>query len=365
MKSPILSSALKAICLTALLAVFCPAAEAADVRVGKERFNPSDSLDASYGLAGAFIGKIGSQVVLAGGSNFSKGMPWEGGAKQFSDRIHLISEKDGVLHTSLVSGNSLPTGTAHGCSATIGHTLFCFGGQTSEGASDKVLAIDEANGSVAVRTIGSLPSGLNPVAALAFKNDIFIHGISSEKNRLVKFTPATGGWKELTPCPGGPVSAGPSFEPQHNGSENAFYLIGGRHEGKETTTVHSDVWEYLPTSDTWSRKGDVTIGSRTVPIMFAASTPFGSGHILLIGGDTGEEFLRRDSLSRALGRARTETEKAAISNELREAFIGNKGFSKNILAYHTITNTWNLLSECDHSLPAVSTAVVLDRKSVV
>ena len=39
------------------------------------------------GVAGAFIGGIGDRIVVAGGSNFAQGAPWDGGAKQFADAI--------------------------------------------------------------------------------------------------------------------------------------------------------------------------------------------------------------------------------------------------------------------------------------
>ena len=43
------------------------------------------------GVAGAFIGGIGDRIVVAGGSNFAQGAPWDGGAKQFEDAIYLLT----------------------------------------------------------------------------------------------------------------------------------------------------------------------------------------------------------------------------------------------------------------------------------
>ena len=43
------------------------------------------------GVAGAFIGGIGDRIVVAGGSNFAQGAPWDGGAKQFH---HLLTSAD-------------------------------------------------------------------------------------------------------------------------------------------------------------------------------------------------------------------------------------------------------------------------------
>ena len=39
------------------------------------------------GLAGAFAGASGNSMWIAGGSNFSNGLPWEGGTKIFYDTV--------------------------------------------------------------------------------------------------------------------------------------------------------------------------------------------------------------------------------------------------------------------------------------
>lgn len=158
-----------------------------------------------------------------------------------------------------------------------------------------------------------------------------------------------------SPCPGTLVTEGSCFVYQHNGREEAFYLIGGRSSGPDGIFMESNVWEYLPTHDTWNRKASFNDGGKPLSLMYGSAVKYGSAHILVFGGDDGVEFLRRDSLGRDESRP----------EELVEAFLGHKGFSNKIFAYHTITDTWTTLDSLDLSLPVVTTAVELNGKIII
>lgn len=310
------------------------------------------------GVAGAFIGGIGDRIVLAGGSNFAQGAPWNGDAKQFEDAIYLLTPSGGTYKCELVADVKLPAGIAHGCAAVAGRSLYCFGGLTAEGESRAVYVLTLAGNSVCVAAAGVLPEDFRPAAALAYKDEIYIHGVKDGANAFWRFSPVSGKWSELAACPGAVRSAGPAFVAQHNGRENAMYLIGGRHEKGGELQLYSDVWEYLPVHDRWQAKGDVTIGGKPVVVMYAAAVPYGSGHVLVFGGDDGRELQHRAALERAIGGAATSQEADSLRGQLREAFMGHEGFSKELLAYHAITNTWVSLGEAQTGFPAVSTAVI-------
>lgn len=310
------------------------------------------------GVAGAFIGGIGDRIVVAGGSNFAQGAPWDGGAKQFEDAIYLLTPSGDACKCELAADAKLPAGIAHGCAAVAGRSLYCFGGLTAQGESRAVYALTPVGNSVRVDAAGELPAGFRPAAALAYKDEIYIHGVTDGANAFWRFSPVSGKWTELAACPGAVRSVGPAFAAQHNGRENAMYLIGGRHEKDGELQLCSDVWEYLPVHDKWQAKGDVTVGGKPAVVMYAAAVPYGSGHVLVFGGDDGRELLRRAALERAIGGAATPQEAESLRGELREAFTGHEGFSKELLAYHAITNTWVSLGEARTGFPAVSTAVV-------
>ena len=62
------------------------------------------------GVAGAFIGGIGERIVVAGGSNFAQGAPWDGGAKQFEDAIYLLTPSGDACKCELAADAKLPRG---------------------------------------------------------------------------------------------------------------------------------------------------------------------------------------------------------------------------------------------------------------
>ena len=340
-------------------------AEASDFTVRTAGSLPALSGVENSGVAGAFIGGMGGRIIMAGGSNFSQGVPWEGGAKHFEDAVYLLAPVNGAYECKLVADAKLPEGIAHGCSAVAGRSLYCFGGQTAHGESREVYALTPVGNSVRIDAVAMLPEGFRSVAALAYKEEIYIHGVNDGANAFWRFTPASGKWTELTACPGAVRSAGPGFAAQHNGRENAMYLFGGRHEENGEFHLYSDVWEYLPVHDKWQAKGDVTIDGEPMVLMYAGVVPYGSSHVLVVGGDDGRELLRRSALERAIRESATPSEAEALQEQLREAFVEHGGFSKDVLAYHAITDTWVSLGQAETGLPVVSTAVVAGNEVVI
>lgn len=348
-----------------LLGGLCSLAAASDFTVRTAGSLPAIDGAANPGVAGAFIGRVGDRIILAGGSNFSQGAPWEGGEKQFEDAVYLLAPSGGAYKCELVADAKLPVGVAHGCAAAGGRSLYCFGGQTAEAESRAVYALTPAGNSVRVDVVGELPAGFRPAAALAYKEEIYVHGVKDDANAFWRFSPASAKWTQLAACPGAVRSAGPAFAAQHNGRENAMYLIGGRHQKKGEFLIYSDVWEYLPLYDRWQARGDATVDGKPVVVMYAQAVPYGSGHVLVLGGDDGRELQRRAALERAIGEAATPQEAETLRSRLREAFTAHEGFSKEVLAYHAITDTWVSLGEAQTGFPAVTTAVVTGDEIVI
>lgn len=325
------------------------------VRTAGALSTPTDRDDP--GVAGAFIGAVGDRIVVAGGSDFPQAAPWEGGVKRFVKTIRLLTFSADTCTCRLLAATELPAGIAHGCSAVAGGRLYCFGGLTDKGESQEVFALTPTTDDVRITPAGSLPEGFRPAAALTLRERIYLHGTRQGSNALYRFDPADGRWTELTACPGGVRSAGPVFATQHNGREQAIYLIGGRHEEEATIALYSDVWAYFPAGDRWQRMNDVTVDGEKTVVMYAPALPYGSGHILVIGGDDGCELLRRATLGRAIRTAATKAEADSLGAVLHDAFTQHTGFSKRILAYHAITDTWTSLGEAECGLPVVTTAV--------
>lgn len=310
------------------------------------------------GVAGAFIGAVGDRILIAGGSNFSAGYPWEGGQKQYTDQIYVLTPSSNGQYSYTSSDSKLPAGIAHGVAASTGQALYCFGGQTATGESRAVYTIKPGAGAMQVNSPGLLPEGFRPVAATDYKGTLYVSGTLNGANAFYRYAPTHNQWRALSGCPGELRTAGSALAGQHNGREEALYLIGGRAETPEGIRLFTEVWEYLPAHDKWTPKGDVTIDGKPVVTMFASVVPFGSGHILLIGGDDGSELIRRAGLERQIAAAATPAEADSLKSILKQAFTDHKGFSKQILAYHPITDTWFSMGEAEQPFPAVTTAVV-------
>ena len=344
MKSPriLLAAILCALCLLP-----APVLRGSDCKVTKTAAMP---LGERHGTAGAFVGTLGSTVLVAGGSDFPGLKPWEGGTKAWSDRIYAIT-RDGSGYTCReCEGLRLPVPVGNGCSAGNGKLLYCIGGQTPDGPSDRILLIRPDGSSFRIEQAGTLPEGFTANAALLHKGSLYICGTRGGANALLRMNPATQQFKELSACPGPVLSEGSALVYQHNGREEAFYLIGGRGRDAEGRwQIAGRVWEYLPTHDTWSEKCPFNDGQGAeLKLMYAPAIAYGSAHILVFGGDDGVEFLRRDTL-------------AAGSQALTDAFVSHPGFLDKVFAYHTITDTWTVLAETGQPLPAVTTAAMLGK----
>lgn len=356
----------KRIVLLSILACFAATpASATDFTLRTSGTLPAINAAPNPGTAGAFIGISGERIVVAGGSAFPEGAPWEGGTKRFSDAIYVLTPAAESYRCELLPDARLPRGIAHGCGVTVGKTLWCFGGTTAGGSSQAVYTIDLTGTSARVDSVGVLPEGFRPAAAAACKDLIYIHGTKGDANALYRFTPATRAWRQLTACPGATRNTGPAFASQHNGREHALYLIGGRNETASGAQLCNDIWEYLPLHDTWNAKGEPAVDGRPVATMCAQAVPYGSGHILVIGGDDGHEFLRRAALQRAIREAASPVAADSLGRELRRAFVQHPGFSDEILAYHAITDTWVSLGRAEQPLPVATTAIVAGKEIVI
>ena len=303
-------------------------------------------LENGRGVAAAFIGTSSDAVIIAGGSDFPDAFPWEGGKKFYSDGIWLIKKSASGYECVPVDDARLPRPLAGGVSASLNGSLYCFGGSDGVTPSADVLRLTVSGKSVKVETVASLPEGFTPAAAAPYSGKIYVHGAAGQENALYAYNPSNNTWTSLAACPSRVISEGACFIHKHNGRENAMYLIGGRGTDKTGLHIATNVWEYLPTHNEWNKKAAFVSEGKPVNLMYSSAVAYGSGHILVFGGDDGVEFIKR-----------MELEKAQATEELRDAFLSHQGFSNDIFAYHPITDTWVTIDEAENPLPAVTTAV--------
>lgn len=143
------------------------------------------------------------------------------------------------------------------------------------------------------------------------------------------------GWQTLTPLP-----AAGRILPVVVAQAGALVVASGASlgpgpDGAAVRTYLTDTWRYDPAADAWQPRAAVPHA-----VVAAPALAWGQSHVLVFGGDDG-------SL-------------AARSRELGER---HPGFVRDLLAYHTVTDTWTSLG----SLPAapVTTMAVADGDGIV
>lgn len=346
-----------AVLAAGLLAVALPLGAATDCRVEKIGSMPLPP-SGHTGTAGAFVGAVDNRLIVAGGSDFPGLKPWQDGEKVYYDDIYVLTGGESGWESEK-SGTKLPVPLAGGCAVSDGKALYCFGGSNGNGTNNVVYTVRYSGNTLQVDSVSVLPDGFIPASAVLYKTVVYVHGTMDGSNALFRYSISSGKWHTAAPCPDRPLSEGCPFVYQHNGREDAFYLIGGRGRDGEGLYLSSSVWEYLPVHDRWNRRTDIMIDGKETPLMYSCAVPYGSAHIVVIGGDDGAGFLFRDSLSRQIAACGDTAVRDSLKSELTDAFVSHQGFCNRIFAYHTITDTWIQAGEAGFPLPAVTTAVLM------
>ncbi|MBM4035455.1 MAG: sodium/solute symporter, partial [Planctomycetes bacterium] len=264
-------------------------------------------------------GVSGGALVVAGGANFPTPL-FQGGKKVWVDTVFAL-EPGGKKWKGQ---GRLPRPLAYGASITWKDELVCIGGCDAERHYAETFVLGGSAlpnlpkpcammGAALVGDTVYVAGGLEtPTATEAMKN-FWALDLSAPKWEWE--------WQELEPWPG-PGRILPVVVAQSDGYETQVYVISGAElfagpDGKPARRYLTDGWAYSPKAKTWRRVADVPRA-----VVAAPAIEWGQAHILVFGGDDGKN--------------------AARMQELKEK---HPGFSRDILGYHTITNTWAKLGE--------------------
>jgi SSS family solute:Na+ symporter len=320
------SKILRSWLLVAGLALTAPRAAAIDLT-----WNELPALPDSIGVAGPFVGTHDGVVIVAGGANFSPPV-WEA-EKTWHDRIWVLRH-DGTdpnaapRHPRWIDGGRLPWPRAYGASASTSHGVVCVGGNDATGtfADAFLLRWNTTAERVECVPLPPLPQPSASGCAAAIGDTVYVaagltgpelHTAAKRLWAIDVRDPANGrAWRELPPWPGS-ARGFALLHAQHDGEADGLYLMSGRRATEDGAIEPlRDVWHYRPDragrDDAWRRRADVP---RCV--MAAAGLPFGQSHIVIFGGDDGSLF--------------------GQEARLRDT---HPGFAREMLAYHTITDTW-------------------------
>lgn len=265
------------------------------------------------GLAGAFSGCIGDFLFIAGGANFPDATPWNGGTKTWWNTLYYKNLNDASSAWKEIKG-ALPSARAYGVSIPLTDGILCIGGCDAKQCYSEVFAIRMHNGKVEIdKNWPKLPVPLANMTGAKLGNKIFLAGgqeqmkpeAATSQFFMLDLSQPKKGWQTLESWPGKARGYAVSAV-QNNGSDDCFYLFSGRnYQPDGAMEVLTDGFVYNPRLKQWKKL------SGEFPVMAGTALAVGSHHILFLGG----------------------VEKLIPGSDT------HPGFSHQVLAYHTITNT--------------------------
>lgn len=277
------------------------------------RWQPLAALPNALGVAGAFAGVSAGSLLVAGGANFPKGLPWEVGQKTWHDAVYRLDAPDGRWSIA----GKLPRPLAYGVSITTPQGLICVGGSDATRHYPGVFRLFSDERGVRVEPLPTLPAPLANAAGALVGETILVCGGSTEPGErsasdqlfALDLNRVSTGWRALKPLP-----ASPRFLAVAATHEGDLFLFGGvglvLREGKPVRNYLRDAWRHRFGSG-WQKLPDMPHPLAAAP----APAPLAGDELLLFPGDDG-------SLAGFQPPAR------------------HPGFSRRMLAYDTRRQTW-------------------------
>ncbi|HWR99007.1 MAG TPA: hypothetical protein VN249_00255 [Prolixibacteraceae bacterium] len=329
---------------------------------------PRKGMEKQFGLAGPLSGAHGNLLLVAGGANFEKGMPWRGGVKTYHDEIFLLEEMpDGTL-TWKDTDYQLPFPVAYSSCVTLKDGFVSIGGENERGLLSSVIHFSFAGGYVEMNNLPELPEKVScSGAALVNRTIIVVGGITgggeSPGCYSLSAEKLQSGWTRLADLPV-PLSHVVVVS-QFDGHEQAVFVLGGRNKTAEVSEFFSTVWKYSPSSNQWSRAKDIILDGK--PVQLAAGTGFARGkdEIILLGGDRGLFFNQTERMNLEIGSQADSMLRTGLLKK-KDLFLSNHpGFSRQILSYHTLSGECEIIGEIPGESPVTTVLYPWKHKIVV
>ena len=247
---------------------------------------------------------------------------WDPAAGRLRKADKLVAERDDP--NEVLALPPLPSACTAMAGATVGEVIYLAGGDGGSGATRNFWALDLAK--------------------------------RKQKREFV--------WRQLPPWPG-PPRVHAVLAAQSDGTTDCLYLFSGRDERKGSpTAVLTDAYRFDPKAygkgragerGPWRKLGRVQLaGEEPRCVMAGVGIASGANHILIFGGDDGALFIELERTARAVAALRAQAaaqadpaarEKLRTAAEAkdaarRKALDTHQGFGRDVLAYHTVTDTW-------------------------
>ena len=309
----------------------------------------------SIGFAGMMGGSHSDVLIVAGGANFPDGLPWEGGKKIYSNQIYMLKEGQWRL-----SEQTLPLPIAYGASVSIPKGILFLGGENKTVTSDKVFLLQHNSTSNSIKIINypSLPEPLAYSSAVVEDNFVYIVGGKNSKKSVNSFYRLSlsdkSKWEKLNAFPGAPRALHAAAIQETKDSRKLF-VIGGRNQiaGKKSETL-TDYLSYDLNEGIWKNEGEIKVKDKSKVLMGAAAESMGSMHIMVFGGSDEVLFDQLENIVLELGRTQNDSIAASLTSKRDKILNTHPGFSKEILAYNSITKKWFVYDSLPTKIPVTA-----------
>lgn len=297
--------------------------------------NPAEfsAFPEKLGLAGMMAAKVSDGFLIAGGANFPEALPWEGGKKYFSDKIFFW---DGATSAPQVLEIKLPTGIAYGGYTSFDNQLIIIGGETAEGASNRVYAVSKTG----IKELAELPQGVMAPAVAQVKGKIYLVGGDTASKTLSQFLSLDLGntsakWETLPDLPITTANAA-IFS-----VENQLFVASGRSKNPNgISTLNTEVFGFDFKNNRWEKETSVTIDGEVSPFVASAFFTYKNRYLVFAGGDDGKTFNKIETFLNKMANATNDAEKQTFTNEKNYLVKHHQGFNNRSFAYDTKTRKW-------------------------
>jgi SSS family transporter len=290
------------------------------------------------GFGFPFAGVHRGTLIVAGGANFPDKKPWEGGTKVWHNSVFVLEPGAASWKT----GMKLRRPIGYGVSISSTRGIACLGGSDAERHYADCFLMQWENGELRTTPLADLPRPCANFCGALLGNTIYVAGGIGSPDATsalrtfwsLDLSTSEMGWRELEPWPGqGRVFATAGAQ------GGAFFLFGGvalsaGPDGKPFRQLLRDAYCFTPGIG-WKRIADLPRAAVAAP---TPAPPIGTSHLLVLGGDDGSQA------------DVTGTE--------------HTGFSRDVLAYHTITDTWVTLDRLPFSLVTTPAVIRSDRFTI-
>ncbi|MCM4166546.1 N-acetylneuraminate epimerase [Arenibacter antarcticus] len=341
---------------------------------GKSKINMSNlpSLPAlekgssSLGFAGMMGGMHNGMVIVAGGANFPSGLPWEGGAKKWYNSIYIL-EKDRWK----LSSQTLPIPLGYGASVSTEKGILIIGGDNQDQVRNNVilLAYNQSKKDIDIISYPDLPEPLAYLSAVFTDGYVYVAGGMNSETSSNSFyrlnLEGKSTWEKLQDFPGEPRALQAMVVQETSHSKNIF-LIGGRNQRKgQLSKPLTQYVSYDLDKKLWINKGDLIVNGKPRIIMGAVAEPMGSMHILLYGGSDDLLFTELESLGQQLNQVNNDSLAKKIIAQRDQILNTHPGFSKEILAFNSITDKWFVYDTVRVKLPVTTLGIKKDNNFLI